>query len=545
MDKFQTLIKTNEEKLIEYTLECARRYGYAKFTAPRREDWQTAIHGLSESLLSAFDASQTELNFGPNYNSKNDPIIAFGVKEAQRHRARGVTLSMFLGMMKYFRQSYLDLVRQSHLTDKEKYSNYIYNFFDRMEIGFCAEWTQNSDQVLQNELQMTNRELAIEKNKYITLLDSLPDPIFLLNHLGQTLEMNQAAKKLYQSEQLTSPVDQWLNLDAVNLSQKNESSFCFDREVDFISGKRFFSICVNGIWWNNDHTSKYYLVRLTDLTDRQKKERALQLFRNLIDHLMDMVFIVDPQTGQILDVNDTACQRLGYSRKELLSLNINQIDIEAYTGRSHPQLIHMLKTMRTLQIEGRHRCKEGSTYPVEVDLQYVAQDQREYVIANARDISDRREMENKLTYQIAFLQTVIDSIAMPVFIKNPQHRYVGCNRAFEQLTGYTRDQIIGKTAFDLFTRENAEVFYQSDIALFQEMKIQMFYGSFQLPRNETHEVVFVKTPFYNSDGQLGGLVGTVLDCTQIVKLREEFMQMQKFQTKSQQTNEPLSAGESK
>ena len=123
-------------------LDYAKKRDYVQYTSTLAEAWRLSIAGLSAPLLKAWQLSDQPPELGPNDDYHRDPIAAFGMLEAQRHRARGVSLSMFLGLMKYYRQSYHDLVGQAGF-DKvlgERCRLFIDRFFDRMEIGFCTEW---------------------------------------------------------------------------------------------------------------------------------------------------------------------------------------------------------------------------------------------------------------------------------------------------------------------------------------------------------------------------------------------------------------------
>ncbi len=127
-----------------------------------------------------------------------------------------------------------------------------------------------------------------------------------------------------------------------------------------------------------------------------RAETDLELFRQLTNQTTDAIFVVDPTTSRVLDVNDTGCVTLGYSREELLSLKVS--DIDATVGNS-AQWVEHLATVRVTgarTFESRHARKDGTTYPVEISVRCVAQNQREYLIAVVRDITERKLAEQDL-----------------------------------------------------------------------------------------------------------------------------------------------------
>jgi hypothetical protein len=97
----------------------------------------------------------------PDIDLLQDKIIAFGVTQAKKHRSRGVTLEMFLGLMKYFRQSYHDVIddHASPRPDARWAHTFVERYFDKIEIGFIAEWERSAD-----ELKSRHEKLLLDRN---------------------------------------------------------------------------------------------------------------------------------------------------------------------------------------------------------------------------------------------------------------------------------------------------------------------------------------------------------------------------------------------
>lgn len=194
-EKLHHLVAEHEDWLMESILRYAIEFGYSAYTSTLAEPWRLSICGLSKQLLEVLGQSQDNLELNPDEDYSRDSIAAFGILEATRHRQRGISIAMFMGLFKYYRQSYLDLLERSDLSPEEKSwsSTYIHRFFDRIELGLCSEWVSGSDAARVAELQAANREMTNEKNKYLTLFESLSQPVILLNADGVLDRMNQAA----------------------------------------------------------------------------------------------------------------------------------------------------------------------------------------------------------------------------------------------------------------------------------------------------------------------------------------------------------------
>ena len=198
MDNLKLLLESNEDTLISRILSYAHQNNYVKYTSTLQEAWRMSIAGLSDAMVKALSYYERIPELGPDEDFTKDPIAAFAIIEARRHRERGVSLSMFLGLMKYYRQSYLDLITDGDAPASEKAQCVLFvnRFFDRAEIGFCSEWLELDEQRKMKELQIANRSITNEKNKFFTLFESLHEPVVLLNGENRIEHMNHAAAVL-------------------------------------------------------------------------------------------------------------------------------------------------------------------------------------------------------------------------------------------------------------------------------------------------------------------------------------------------------------
>jgi PAS domain S-box-containing protein len=138
-----------------------------------------------------------------------------------------------------------------------------------------------------------------------------------------------------------------------------------------------------------------------EIIERKKIEKALRFTRFSIDHASDMLFWVDPN-GKIVDVNDTSCNKLGYSRKELVSMGVE--DIDPYTPtKEYDRIWQNLKRCRTSKAETVHYAKNGEPIPVEITFNHITFDGKEYNCAFARDISERKQTEKELRKSLSEL----------------------------------------------------------------------------------------------------------------------------------------------
>lgn len=198
-EQLHELIARSEDSLIRRVLAYAQANGFTRYTSTLAEAWRASIAGLSQPILIALETSDEVCELSPDAVFTSDPIAAFGILEAQRHRSRGVAIGMFLGLMKYYRQSYTDLIEEAGFPpDTQTWAQlYVARTFDRIELGYCTEWSSESPAEHAAQLRAANLELANEKNKYLTLFSSLAPPILLLDRDDRVTDMNFAAEHLF------------------------------------------------------------------------------------------------------------------------------------------------------------------------------------------------------------------------------------------------------------------------------------------------------------------------------------------------------------
>ncbi len=158
---------------------------------------------------------------------------------------------------------------------------------------------------------------------------------------------------------------------------------------------------------HRDHLDKLVKERTIELTkvnkqlkqeiaEHKQTEENLQLFRNLINQSSDAVFVIDPKTSRFLDANNKAFTNLGYNHEELISKRV--IDIEAiipddFSWKKH---VREVRKQGGMLLEGEHKRKDGTIFPVESNVKYIIHDKQDYMVAVVRDITKRKRAENEL-----------------------------------------------------------------------------------------------------------------------------------------------------
>ena len=126
-----------------------------------------------------------------------------------------------------------------------------------------------------------------------------------------------------------------------------------------------------------------------------------------------------------------------------------------------------------------------------------------------------------ITESETLLRTLLYTLPLPVFFKDAEGRYLGCNRKFEELLGMPREAIIGKTVFDIAPPDIARVYHAQDAELLARTGTQIYEWVIKRSSGERRNVIFHKASFMAGDGRVGGLVGAVMDITERIRTEEE------------------------
>jgi two-component system NtrC family sensor kinase len=217
------LIVRNEDPLLAQVLSLAEANGYFRFVPGTPEEWRAALRGLSGSLLQAFRSDPSPPSLTADDVGREDGLSAFGVVEARKRRREGMPLEIFLGLVKFFRQAYLDLVRNAGLPREEEEAQlrYIERFFDRNEVAVCVSWTSESVSGRLEELRKEHDELSrvyslvmTAKKEWEGTIDRVDDMLFLADPARRIRRCNRTFREFIgrsYAEILGQPFDRLLS----------------------------------------------------------------------------------------------------------------------------------------------------------------------------------------------------------------------------------------------------------------------------------------------------------------------------------------------
>ncbi len=150
-----------------------------------------------------------------------------------------------------------------------------------------------------------------------------------------------------------------------------------------------------------------------------------------------------------------------------------------------------------------------------------------FIILLLINIQKRKIAEAKTKKQLKFQQDLIDSVQAPIYYKNKKGIYTGCNKAFEDLLQLSKDKIIGKSVYDMTTKEIADIYYKKDQELFNSGSHQKYEGIFKSPDNSRKNMIFYKNVYFDENNNVDGIIGVMFDITQLKEVSKELNELNK------------------
>ena len=137
------------------------------------------------------------------------------------------------------------------------------------------------------------------------------------------------------------------------------------------------------------------------------------------------------------------------------------------------------------------------------------------------DLVRLRQVEAEIQHQATFQKALLESIPVPVFYKDIAGHYLGCNKAFEAMLGLARTDIVGKTVFDMAPPEVAQKYKDMDDALYARPGTQVYEWKAPAPDGKLRQVIYHKATFNDADGKIMGMIGAILDITEMKEAEAE------------------------
>lgn len=297
-----------------------------------------------------------------------------------------------------------------------------------------------------------------------------------------------------------------------------------DTEVILGSGKGnlWLRFSIEPLILNN---KRHAVLALQDITTQKKDELSLikseRDYRNLFEQANDAIIIFDPDTEEVLDVNERACKIYGYPRQEFLGLRLK--DISENIEKGERQLKKLVTENALVEFETIQYGKDGRKLYFLINSSMIDYHGKRLVLSINRDITERRLQESIIKETEEKYRLIAEKTTDVIWLMDLEGRSTFVTRSIQQFTGYTADEYLKQTIDDRFTKASAEYgkgIFGREIMSFRtnpEIRKNYFFVmvlEYVCKNGSTKWGELMVTPYFSAKGELVGIHGVTRDISE-------------------------------
>jgi PAS domain S-box-containing protein len=331
------------------------------------------------------------------------------------------------------------------------------------------------------DLEIANQKLKIIEERYRLNFENVSDVIYTIDTDFKFLSMSPSVERIlgYQPQDFIGrPVSEISNILTPESFERAMADISRILKGETISGAIYEFVAkdgaktfgeVSGSLITRDGKAEGLISVARDITKRKEAEKALEekekQYRELVKYAPAGIYEVDYETGRFTSVNDIICEYTGYTRDELLTMNL----LDLLADESRELMSERLEKLFAGEeipelVEYCIRTKDRNKLWALIRARYIYKDGRlKGATGVIYNITERKVAEDALRDSEEFLNSIVENIPDMIFVKDAETlRFVRLNKAGEKLLGQNRQKVLGKNDYDFFPESQADFFIEKD-----------------------------------------------------------------------------------
>ena len=428
---------------------------------------------------------------------------------------------------------------------------------------------EKTKQNLADNVAARTRELADSKQRLADIIEFLPDPTWVINTDEQIIAWNRAVERMtgiskqqilgksnyehaipFYGERRPTLVNLVLNRDD---RWENEYDNLLENDGMPVAGESFHPIMSDcGVYllstaarlYDADGNVVGAVQSVRDITSAKNTEQELRRsnkelqieveerkkveiekletekqLKAIFNHRFQLTGLLN-HDGELIMANENVYDMVGAGSDELKGKYLWKLPHWSHSKELQKKVKYAVESAqkgKMVNFEATHPDAEGNMHYIDFSLTPVRDENGEiiFIVPEGHDITENKEAVRALHDREDFLSTLLDTLPTPAFYKDTDGRYLGFNNAFEEFFGETKEKLIGKSVFDINPIELAEVYHTKDTELLNSGGIQQYNSQVKNVNGQLRDVVFRKATYTDKDGNIKGLIGTILDVTDL------------------------------
>jgi len=327
------------------------------------------------------------------------------------------------------------------------------------EISLLKQRIQKLEQS-ESELKQMEEVLQKSEKKYRALFEESFDGLFITSPGGKILDMNKKGVTMFgydtkeeilsldlEKDVYANPLDRKRILSLVN----GQGTAEYEVMVKKKNGETMITHCSLTSVKDESGMITSYRGIIRDITERKQTEEELreseERYRKVFQNHAAVKFLIDPDTGNIIEVNEAAVNYYGWSHEQLKQMKIQ--DINTLPPEDVKKEMEMTRTKKQSHFEFRHRRADGSIRDVEVFSSNIKLKGRDFLHSIIHDITDRKQAEEKLKVSEDKYHSIFENAVEGIFQTTPEGRYISVNPALARMKGYDTPEELMKGVNDI------------------------------------------------------------------------------------------------
>jgi len=389
------------------------------------------------------------------------------------------------------------------------------------------------------DLNNANRVLAKQSNRLASIINGTTDAVYIKDTTGKYVIVNDEVVRLFgrprveilgrDDSHFLPPEEAQQLMDSDRAIMEGAQVVTKEEAVTTLGRLRVF-LATKGPVYDELGKAVGVFGISRDMTESKRQEAALRAsndkFESLVANTPGHIAYVNADTLHYEFVNEQFEKSFGIPRGKIIGSHIKEI-IGEENYRHALKYIDIVRSGKSISYENTFSLVSGKRWirvnyaPIFGENGRVAS-----IVVLSYDITERKQAEESLWNEKAFLRSLIDSAEDLIYFKDQNSTYLGCNKASEIFTGLAEAEQIGKTDFDFFDREFAEQIVRQDqmvLAGGTSIRVEEWVNA---PTSGRRLLETVKAPIYGSEGQPIGLVGISRDVTDRNRVEKEKLDLE-------------------
>jgi len=270
-----------------------------------------------------------------------------------------------------------------------------------------------------------------------------------------------------------------------------------------------------------------------DATAEYERTKRLKLLEQAYNSNNDDIFLINPETAHIIDVNEHAINEYGYTKTELLTMKVLDLHANTVSPQMWYEIEQELESTNEFEKRFVHKRKDGSTFPVQIKASYMNFEKERYFLVSARDISAEVKYEKTIKEQKKFLDNILDGVSDGVVACDETGEIIYMNRACFLFHGMNPNaeisqnfndyHIYNSTVLEALTLQESPPLLALSEGLLEEYEFAI-----AVPSKRVGQFIANGKAIYDDHGMTTGAVVSIHDITQR-KLNEKVLETARYE----------------